>query len=216
MSKIRYIAALLTLCSLPALAQPSGGTSSIRLQDSTNPANRAKVESNGSQDVVVTGATGVNQGSTSAGQTVAPIGQRTLSATPTDATAQTNMPSQDTNAATIIWPYGLADISTLGSTAAMTGTTPTVLLAAPGAGLHNVALEMSCVNSHATVGTFVDVTDGSGGTVLKVLAAAAVFGGQEVTFPGGLRQPTTNTALYVVDETTGANVKCSATGVKKP
>lgn len=101
---------------------------------------------------------------------------------------------------------------TSGTTAAMTGTTSTLLLAAPGANLRNYITTLSCVNSHATVGTFVTVQDGSGGTALFTLAAASVFGGNTVTFPVPLKQPTANTGLYVVDVTTGANVICSGVG----
>ena len=102
-----------------------------------------------------------------------------------------------------------------GTTAAMTGTTSTSLVASPGGSLHNYILNLTCVNSHATVGTFVTVQDGSGGTALYTLAAASLFGGSSVTFPfPGLRQPTAATALFVADVTTGANVICSASGYK--
>ncbi len=101
-----------------------------------------------------------------------------------------------------------------GTTAAMTSTTSTSLLAAPGASLRNYVTQLTCVNSHAAVGTFVTVQDGSGGTALATVAAASLFGGTVVTFPSPLRQPTTNTGLYVADVTTGANVICSATGYK--
>ena len=102
-----------------------------------------------------------------------------------------------------------------GTTAAMTGTTSTSLIASPGGSLHNYILNITCVNSHATVGTFVTVQDGSGGTALYTLAAASVFGGSSISFAyPGLRQPTAATALYVADVTTGANVICSASGYK--
>ena len=114
----------------------------------------------------------------------------------------------------IVAPYANPENLVQGTTAAMTGTTSTSLLGVPGSGLHNYVTNLTCVNSHATVGTFVTVQDGSGGTALYTLAAAAVFGGSTITFPAPLRQPTANTALYVADVTTGANVICSASGYK--
>lgn len=114
----------------------------------------------------------------------------------------------------IVLPYANPENFVTGTTAAMTGTTSTSLIAAPAGSLRNYITQISCVNSHATVGTFVSVQDGNGGTNLFTLAAASVFGGETITFPVPLRQPTTATALYVADVTTGANVICSATGYK--
>ena len=178
--------------------------------------NMATCDPSGNLNVNVKSASGVAQGSTTSGQTVSPVGCRTLSTTPTDTTAQTNIPLCNVRGNLVVSPYALPDSLVSGNTSAMTGTTSTQLLAAPGAGLYNYVTEMSCVNSHATVGTFVLVQDGSGGTTLKTVAAAALFGGQEVHFPAPLKQPTANTALYVADGTPGANVVCSATGYKAP
>lgn len=159
-------------------------------------------------------AGGYAQGSTTAGQNLSPVGGRTLSTTPTDTTAKTNEPVLSLNGATVVAPYALADSLVQGTTAAMTGTTSTSLVASPGGSLRNYITNITCVNSHATVGTFVTVQDGSGGTALYTLAAAAVFGGSTITFPAPLRQPTAATALFVADVTTGANVICSASGFK--
>lgn len=111
-------------------------------------------------------------------------------------------------------PYANPENFVSGTTAAMTGTTSTSLIASPGGALRNYITWISCVNSHATVGTFVTVQDGSGGTALLTLAAGSVFGGESATLPAPLRQPTTATALFVADVTTGANVICSAVGYK--
>lgn len=232
--------------------------------------------------VIVDSAAGVAQGSTTSGQTLSPIGCRTLTSAPSDTTAQTNMPwcrvngamaldlasinattvltggvngslgvgglaatnatpsgnpiaisgtaesaeptlatnGQNATLATdlahklIVSPYANPENFVSGTTAAMTGTTSTSLIAAPASGLRNYITQIQCVNSHATVGTFVTVQDGSGGTALMTLAAASVFGGETVTLPVPLRQPTTATAIFVADVTTGANVICSATGYK--
>jgi hypothetical protein len=101
-----------------------------------------------------------------------------------------------------------------GTTAAMTGTTSTSLLAAPGASLRNYITTIIVSNSHATVGTDVIIQDGSGGTTLLTIPAAAVYGGAAITLPTPLRQPTTNTALYCANVTTGASTKVSAVGYK--
>jgi hypothetical protein len=117
-----------------------------------------------------------------------------------------------TNNIGVVYPYALPASLTSGVTAAMTGTTSTSLIAAPGANLRNYVTQLVCTNSHASVGTFVLVQDGSGGTTIYNAYAAAVGGGFALTFPAPLRQPTLNTALYVQDVTTGANVICSASG----
>lgn len=114
----------------------------------------------------------------------------------------------------IILPYANPENSVSGVTAAMTGTTPTSLMPSPGGSLRNYATLIYCVNSHATVSTFVNVTDGSGGTVLWSIYAGAAGGGAAPQYITPLRQPTTATALFVVDVTTGANVVCNASGYK--
>lgn len=117
-------------------------------------------------------------------------------------------------------PIGPAttDQITSGATAAMTGTTSTLLLAAPTTPLRNYVTALVCGNSHATVGTFVNVQDGSGGTTIFTIPAAAVYGGAVINFgtEAPLKQPTAATGLYVVDATTGANVICSAVGFQAP
>jgi hypothetical protein len=97
---------------------------------------------------------------------------------------------------------------------AMTGTTSTSLIAAPAAGLRNYITQITVSNAHATVGTDVVIQDGSGGTTLYVIPAAAVYGGAAISFSTPLRQPTTATALYCANVTTGASTKVSASGYK--
>jgi hypothetical protein len=97
---------------------------------------------------------------------------------------------------------------------AMTGTTSTSLLAAPAAGLRNYITQITVSNSHATVGTDVVIQDGSGGATLYVIPAAAVYGGAAISFPTPLRQPTTATAIYAQNVTTGSSTKVSASGYK--
>lgn len=97
---------------------------------------------------------------------------------------------------------------------AMTATTSTSLVAAPGASLRNYITTVIVSNGHATVGTDVLLQDGSGGTTLAVVPAAALYGGGVISFNPPLRQPTTNTALYAANVTTGASTKVSAFGFK--
>jgi hypothetical protein len=95
---------------------------------------------------------------------------------------------------------------------AMTGTSSTSLLAPPVAGLRNYITQITVSNSHATIGTDVLIQDGSGGTTLMVIPAAAAYGGAAITFPVPLRQPTAATAIYVANVTTGASIKISCSG----
>jgi hypothetical protein len=95
-------------------------------------------------------------------------------------------------------------------TTAMTGTTSTSLLPAPGVSLRNYITTIVVSNAHATVGTDVVITDG--GTTLMTIPAAAVYGGAVITLPTPLRQPTTNTAIFCANVTTGSSTKVSAVG----
>lgn len=97
---------------------------------------------------------------------------------------------------------------------AMTGTTSTSLVAAPGSSLRNYITTLTISNSHATVGTDIVIQDGSGGTTIWVVPAAAAYGGAVIIFDPPLRQPTANTALFAANVTTGSSTKVSANGFK--
>jgi len=113
----------------------------------------------------------------------------------------------------IVQPYSNPENFVSGAiTTAMTGTTTTSLVAAPAAGLRNYITTIIVSNTHATVGTDVIIQDGSGGTTLLTIPAAAVYGGAAITLPTPLRQPTTATALFCANVTTGASTKVSAVG----
>jgi hypothetical protein len=115
----------------------------------------------------------------------------------------------------IVLPYANPENFVSGAiTSAMTGTTSTSLIAAPASGLRNYITQIIVSNSHATVGTDVVIQDGSGGTTLYTIPAAAAYGGASVTFPVPLRQPTTATAIYCSNVTTGSSIKISASGYK--
>jgi len=114
----------------------------------------------------------------------------------------------------IVLPYANPENFTSGVTAAMTGTTSTSLLPAPAAGLRNYITTLIVSNSHATIGTDIVIQDGSGGTTLAVIPAAALYGGAAITLPTPLRQPTTATAIFCANVTTGASTRVSAVGYK--
>lgn len=115
----------------------------------------------------------------------------------------------------IVLPYANPENFVSGAiTTAMTGTTSTSLVAAPGAGLRNYITTIIVSNTHATVGTDIAIQDGSGGTTLMTIPAAAVYGGAAISLNVPLRQPTANTALFCANVTTGASTKASAVGYK--
>lgn len=115
----------------------------------------------------------------------------------------------------IVLPYANPENFVSGAiTSAMTGTTSTSLVAAPASGLRNYITQITVSNAHATVGTDIIIQDGSGGTTLYTIPAAAVYGGAVIAFPTPLRQPTTATALFCANVTTGASTKVSASGYK--
>jgi hypothetical protein len=115
----------------------------------------------------------------------------------------------------IVLPYANPENFVSGVTSGqMTATTSTTCVAAPAAGLRNYITTITVSNTHATQATDVLIQDGSNGTTLWVVPAAAAQGGAVVTFPTPLRQPTTATAIFVQNVTTGASTKASIAGYK--
>ena len=115
----------------------------------------------------------------------------------------------------IVLPYANPENFVSGAiTTAMTATTSTSLVAAPGVGLRNYITTIIVSNAHATVGTDVIIQDGSAGTTLLTIPAASVYGGAVINLPVPLRQPTANTAIFCANVTTGASTKVSAVGYK--
>lgn len=115
----------------------------------------------------------------------------------------------------IVLPYANPENFVSGAiTSAMTGTTSTSLIGSPGGSLRNYITQITVSNAHASVGTDIAIQDGNGGTTLYTIPAAAVYGGAVVVFPTPLRQPTTATAIFCANVTTGASTKVSASGYK--
>lgn len=116
----------------------------------------------------------------------------------------------------IMLPYANPENLLAGQiTAAMTATTSTALtgMGAQGGSFRVYVTGCTFSNSHAAVGTMINLQDGSGGTVLWQAPAAAVYGGAQVTFPTPIKT-TANTGLFAVNATTGANTFVSCTGYK--
>lgn len=114
----------------------------------------------------------------------------------------------------IVLPYSNPENFVFGVTSAMTATTSTSVIAAPAGSLRNYITQCTFSNSHATVGTMMNLQDGSGGTTIYSFPAAPAYGGAVVQFPAPLRQPTAATALFVVNATTGSNTFAACSGYK--
>ena len=115
-----------------------------------------------------------------------------------------------------VFPFSIPTFFTSGFTGAITATSTTSVLSAPPTGLRNYVTHIIGTNSHATVGTVINIQDGSGGATLYKAYAAPVGGGFSITLPTPLRQPTTATGLFCVNETTGSNTYVSASGYQAP
>lgn len=95
-----------------------------------------------------------------------------------------------------------------GITAAMTGTADTAVLAAAGASIRNYVTGIHVVNTHATIGTEVQIKDGT--TVIDRFYVPAL---SERTreYPVPLKG-TANTAINAANVTTGSNTYVQAVG----
>lgn len=186
----------------------AAGGSAVNIQDGGN-----SITIDGT--VTATSAGDVAHDSADSGNPVK-VGGKAVSAEPT-AVANADRANfiTDLVGKLITLPYANPENFVSGAiTSAMTGTTSTSLVAAPGAGLRNYITTIVVSNAHATVGTDVAIQDGSGGTTLMTIPAAALYGGAVINLPVPLRQPTTNTALYCANVTTGASTKVSCVGYK--
>lgn len=119
----------------------------------------------------------------------------------------------DTVGKLVVSPYAVSDRYTDGVTAAITGTSNTSVIAAPGAGLKLHITSVIVTNSHATVGTVVELKDGT--TVKHRAYAREDGGGFVLSFPTPIVL-TANTAFNAANVTTGANTYVSATGYIAP
>ena len=111
----------------------------------------------------------------------------------------------------IMFPYTNPENFKYGNTSDITNTTPTTIIAGTASNYLYVT-HILVTNSHATVGTFVNITEETSGTVLYTGYAAALGGGFSVTLPTPLRLPTAGKAIQCTPVTTGSNIRASATG----
>lgn len=109
----------------------------------------------------------------------------------------------------VVLPYSLPNGFTDGLTAAITGTSDTAVIAAPGAGLYLNITWALVTNSHATVSTVVELKSGSTSRARGFALAAG--GGFAVVFRTPLRIAV-NTAFNAANITTGSNTYVSAGG----
>jgi hypothetical protein len=93
---------------------------------------------------------------------------------------------------------------------AMTATTATSLIPLVTSQRIYVT-SVACKNTSATA-TLVNITDGSGGTILAQLAAGATYGGDNLQSSAPLFWTTAGNALFAVNVTTGASTTCNAAG----
>lgn len=119
----------------------------------------------------------------------------------------------DLNGKQVVLPYTIPENLVSGVTAAITGTSDTSVIAAAGAGIRNYVTSITVTNSHATIGTVVELKDGT--TVIWRGYAAPAGGGFTLSFPAPLRG-TANTAINAANVTTGSNTYVSAAGYKAP
>lgn len=119
----------------------------------------------------------------------------------------------DTVGKQVTLPYSIPENMTSGVTSAITGTSATSVIATPGASIRLYITQVLVTNSHATVGTVVELLDNT--TVIYRGYAAPAGGGFALTFPTPLRC-TANVAFQAQNVTTGSNTYVSASGYKAP
>lgn len=113
----------------------------------------------------------------------------------------------------VVLPYALNENSWQYAGPAITDTADDAVKASAGAGLRNYVTSLTVINSHATVGTVVELKDGS--TVIHRGYAAPLGGGYTVTFPTALKGSAA-TAINVACVTTGSNTYVNASGYVAP
>ena len=135
-------------------------------------------------------------------------------------TTDTGSKAIDTTSATMIALLkGLISIVNDGTnisgavTSAMTGTTSTQVIAGTASNYQYIT-HCSFNNDHASVTTYMNLQDGTGGTVLWSVNVPFA-GGREVDFGArGLKVPTAGNGLFVVNVTTGSSTTVACLGYK--
>lgn len=141
------------------------------------------------------------------------IGARVITADQTaEASGDVNDLLADELGKLLVLPYGHPSSYVNGASAGdITNTTASAVIAAQGAGIRVYVTQVTVTNSHATVGTFVNVLEGT--NVIFVGYAAPLGGGFTATFPTPLRGGA-NAAINIQAVTTGASFRGAVSGYK--
>lgn len=115
----------------------------------------------------------------------------------------------DSEGKQVVMPYAVPALSTSGVTAAMTGTTEVVLVSSGGSNINTYITGVSCFNSHATVGTVINLRNGR--TIRYTGYAVAAGGGFVVPFQTPIAGAS-NTQWTAENATTGSNTYCNLVG----
>lgn len=129
---------------------------------------------------------------------------------PASAAADYTIKTHDDLGKYVTMPYAPPINHVQGITAAMTGTASTSVIASAGASVRNYITNLTLTNTHATVGTEIQILDGS--TVLDriyVPALTTISKAYAVPLKG-----TAATAVNAQNVTTGSNTYVQATGFK--
>lgn len=115
----------------------------------------------------------------------------------------------DSEGKLVVMPFAVPALSTQGVTAAMTGTTDIVILSSGGTNINTYVTHLLCTNSHATVGTVINIKNGP--TTWYTAYAVAAGGGFSATFLTPLRGAG-NSQWSATNATTGSNTYCNLVG----
>lgn len=173
--------------------------------DTTAQTNMPSCDTAGALRVNVTTATGVAQASTTSGQTVSPIGCRTLTSAPTDTTAQTNMPWCTTAGSLTVQevPGTAGGLSTYDGPSAAVVTNTAVAAKASAGQLYGWAIG-GTGNSAACYMQVFDLATGSvtlGTTAPKLSVAIPAGSGSNQNFASGIAFATAITVAATTTRT---------------
>jgi hypothetical protein len=160
-----------------------------------------------SSNTIVTG--NVANGATDSGNPikVGGVGRTTYQTAVTD--GQRVDSQHDSEGKQVMMPYAIPSLSTNGVTAAMTGTSDTVIISSGGANINTYLTHILCVNSHATVSTAINIKCGQ--TLKYTGYAVSGGGGFSSVFPTPL-PGLSNSQWTATNLTTGSSTYCNAVG----
>lgn len=115
----------------------------------------------------------------------------------------------------LVMPYSVSDVSLNGNPAAITTGASVSTIGTQGAGLRIYVTDVTAVNSHATIGTTINLLDGNTSTVIWQGYCVAAGGGVAKSF---IKPPRTTASnpLFAQIGSSGANVILSVQGYAAP